>query len=375
MFRTLLLILGVASAIAAPMFSDPVNSDAGDVDETLAEMYDSPDSTVFKFETRDALVAESTRATGSGDTSETTQAPSSGYTPSPTQSPTYGCEDKTEDDGTEWHDSDGVQYDCEWYGDYNGCDAYGEGYADDNYTANQACCTCGGGNTETGSPTNSPTDWPTNYPTDSPTDYPTDSPTDYPTNSPTDYPTDYPTTTSSPTSYPTDYPTLHPTQYPTRYPTTTSSPTNYLTDSPTEYPTNEPTPAPECEDYTMETGDDWYDVDGQTYTCEWYSEDVNACDAYGDSFSNEGYTANQACCTCGGGTTGSDADSGSGSTESSKEYDSDYVDDSDSDSESDNQLVQKRVKLAPIQAPKAELMAKLIKSRAAPSVESVLLEK
>merc|ERR1712195_19459 len=340
MFRTLLLILGVASAIATPMFSDPVNTDAGDVDETLAEMYDSSDSAVFKFETREtreaeALVAESTRAMGSGGTTSPTE--------SPTESPTYGCVDKYEDDGSEWHDSDGEQYDCTWYGDYNGCSAYGDGYSYGNYTANQACCTCGGGDTETGSPTNSPTDWPTNYPTESPTEYPT------------------------------QYPTDNQTQYPT------------------DYPTYEPSQAAECEDYTTENGTDWYDSDGETYTCEWYQDTEGACDAYGSGFDDDGYTASQACCTCGGGTTGSD--SGSGSTESSSdsegggrrrrrrrkeeeesESESDH-EESESMEEEDDLLVQEHAKLAPIQAPKAELIAKLIKSRTAPSVESVLPEK
>jgi len=38
------------------------------------------------------------------------------------------------------------------------------------------------------------------------------------------------------------------------------------------------------------------------------------CDAYGDGFENCGYNANEACCACGGGTTGDDDDgSGSGS--------------------------------------------------------------
>merc|ERR1712195_380730 len=344
MFRTLLLILGVASAIATPMFSDPVNTDAGDVDETLAEMYDSADSTVFKFETREtreaeALVAESTRAMGSGGTTSPTE--------SPTESPTYGCVDKYEDDGSEWHDSDGEQYDCTWYGDYNGCSAYGDGYSYGNYTANQACCTCGGGDTETGAPTESPTEHPTQYPTDYPTWNTTDSPTNYPTDDQTQYPTDY--------------------------------------------PTYEPSQAAECEDYTTENGTDWYDSDGETYTCEWYQDTGGACDAYGSGFTDDGYTASEACCTCGGGTTGSD--SGSGSTESSSdsegggrrrrrrrkeeeesESESDH-EESESMEEEDDLLVQEHAKLAPIQAPKAELIAKLIKSRTAPSVESVLPEK
>merc|ERR1712166_1341596 len=142
----------------------------------------------------------------------------------------------------------------------------------------------------------------------------------------------------------------------------------------TDYPTYEPSQAAECEDYTTENGTDWYDSDGETYTCEWYQDTEGACDAYGSGFTDDGYTASQACCTCGGGTTGSN--SGSGSTESSSdsESESDY-EEPESMEEEDDLLVQEHAKLTPIQAPKAELIAKLIKSRTAPSVESVLPEK
>mmetsp|Transcript_6118 Transcript_6118/g.17914 ORF Transcript_6118/g.17914 Transcript_6118/m.17914 type:complete len:728 (-) Transcript_6118:77-2260(-) len=44
----------------------------------------------------------------------------------------------------------------------------------------------------------------------------------------------------------------------------------------------------------------WYDMDGPIFSCEWYSE-YERCTAFGDRFENFGFTANQACCSCGGG--------------------------------------------------------------------------
>merc|ERR1712038_766492 len=61
-------------------------------------------------------------------------------------------------------------------------------------------------------------------------------------------------------------------------------------------PTTSPTPAPPCDD----DPEGWYDSDGPTYDCEWYSEGNN-CQAHGDSYENFGKTANEACCACGGG--------------------------------------------------------------------------
>ena len=43
--------------------------------------------------------------------------------------------------------------------------------------------------------------------------------------------------------------------------------------------------------------DDWHDIDGPMYNCEWYAEGSN-CAEYGYDFENEGYTAMMACCTC-----------------------------------------------------------------------------
>merc|ERR1711935_232088 len=62
-------------------------------------------------------------------------------------------------------------------------------------------------------------------------------------------------------------------------------------------PTVSPTPAPPCDDNPV----GWFDSDGATFNCEWYSVGSN-CEDYGDFYEREGTTANVACCACGGGT-------------------------------------------------------------------------
>merc|ERR1711935_1097797 len=85
--------------------------------------------------------------------------------------------------------------------------------------------------------------------------------------------------------------------------------------SPTPTPTPTPTPSSSetCQDYTCSDGSEWSDEDGSEYDCGWYQQNTVNCDAYGDGFENCGYNANEACCACGGGTTGDDDGSGSGS--------------------------------------------------------------
>ena len=64
----------------------------------------------------------------------------------------------------------------------------------------------------------------------------------------------------------------------------------------------------------------WYDVDGATYNCAWYSQGSN-CQHYGNMFAGvKGQTANQACCVCAnakptaaGSGMGSGSDAGCGS--------------------------------------------------------------
>ena len=151
------------------------------------------------------------------------------------------CEDYTTSNGTIWHDSEGEQYNCEYYSEGDNCETYGDGYEYDGYTANQACCACAA----------------------------TDAPT------------------SAPTEDPTDTPTVAPTEQPTQHPTVAS----------TDEPTTEPTA--ECDDSTASNGTVWHDSVDERYTCDWYSQGVN-CETYGDQYEYDGYTANQACCACDG---------------------------------------------------------------------------
>merc|ERR1712127_155962 len=108
---------------------------------------------------------------------------------------------------------------------------------------------------------------------------------------------------------------VSPTPTPTPTPTPSSgsgADTDGYDTTPTPTPT--PTSSETCQDYTCSDGSEWSDEDGSEYDCDWYQQNTANCDAYGDGFENCGYNANEACCACGGGTTGDDDDgSGSGS--------------------------------------------------------------
>jgi len=41
-----------------------------------------------------------------------------------------------------WHDADGTQYNCQWYSRFRRCQRYGDLYRNFGYTANEACCVC-----------------------------------------------------------------------------------------------------------------------------------------------------------------------------------------------------------------------------------------
>ena len=51
-----------------------------------------------------------------------------------------------------------------------------------------------------------------------------------------------------------------------------------------------------CEDSPV----GWYDIDGPEFDCDFYAQEDN-CALYENHFMNQGKTANQACCGCGGG--------------------------------------------------------------------------
>jgi len=125
-------------------------------------------------------------------------------TGSPTVSPGFTCEDSI----SGWYDSGGLTYNCAWYaeGVRDRCAEDGDKYRNQGKTANEVCCTCGGGGPRT------------------------------------------------------------------------------------------PSPIVTCED----SPNGWYDSDGPTYNCDWYKEG-DRCAEDGDKYRNQGKTANEACCTCGGG--------------------------------------------------------------------------
>lgn len=133
------------------------------------------------------------------------------------------CSDITPN-GQKWHDADPSGfYNCAWYAQGHHCEQYGNEYANDGYTAKEACCACGGGGVPTPSPTSSP-------------------------------------------------------------------------------PTPSPTASPKmsCGDIFMDGNEKWHDNGGKTYDCLWYAK-YDRCEQYGQGYANGGFTASQACCSCGGG--------------------------------------------------------------------------
>jgi len=132
-----------------------------------------------------------------------------------------------------WYDLDGAQYTCDWYASGTHCTNSGDGYANFGFTANQACCACGGGTSADNAIT----------------------------------------VTMEPTSEPSSVPTTETNSEQSAAPTVGG-----------------------CQDVL-----DWHDADGATYTCSWYNSDGDACSNFGAEYEYGSYTANQACCTCGGG--------------------------------------------------------------------------
>jgi len=154
-----------------------------------------------------------------------------------------------------WYDSDGPVYDCDWYVSGDRCASLGDGYENFGTTAKQACCGCGGGV----DPTNG-----------------------------------------------TGFDTLPPSPSVnwTVSPSPGGSPTTQPNGSDTGSGSSPGSTDDDCEDVAG-----WYDSDGASYDCRWYSEN-NRCVTYGAGYANFGLTARDACCACGG---GSNAGSGSGS--------------------------------------------------------------
>jgi hypothetical protein len=57
----------------------------------------------------------------------------------------------------------------------------------------------------------------------------------------------------------------------------------------------------QCSDLTLVNGEPWHDEGGKSTDCKWYAGKRKRCNKYGDKYPFDGLTANDACCTCGGG--------------------------------------------------------------------------
>mmetsp|Transcript_6562 Transcript_6562/g.8537 ORF Transcript_6562/g.8537 Transcript_6562/m.8537 type:complete len:703 (-) Transcript_6562:138-2246(-) len=189
------------------------------------------------------------------------------YLEGPPPPPNTNCRNFPSD----WFDSDGSDYTCEWYAQGTNCISFGDGYENGGYTANEACCACGGGTDDNNAPPATPP----------------------PVSTPP--PVTPPPTTRAPIS-----------PSPTTSSPTTSSPT---TAPPSAAPVdNNDDPSASCIDING-----WHDIDGPEYDCNFYAIGLN-CYFHGDSFMNEGETANTACCVCGGGTLVDNNDGGGSPT-------------------------------------------------------------
>ena len=133
-----------------------------------------------------------------------------------------------------WHDSDGASYNCIWYAVGIRCDVYGYALQNDEFTAQEACCVCGGGEVEL---------------------------MDH------NYPSPVPTASVS------------------------SQPSHTVPQD-----AESTVPLTECADYPV----GWHDSDGASYNCIWYAVGTR-CAAYGNMYAHDEFTAQEACCACGGG--------------------------------------------------------------------------
>uniref|UniRef100_A0A7S3VF40 Ricin B lectin domain-containing protein n=1 Tax=Chaetoceros debilis TaxID=122233 RepID=A0A7S3VF40_9STRA len=143
--------------------------------------------------------------------------------------PTSGCTDNP----LGWFDADGDKYDCRWYAEGNNCETYGNGYKNLDKTANEACCTCGGGTIRSQVPSYSASSKPSEHPTNSPTVSFTATPTIMPSDK---------QSSSTPCSVPSLKPSSGPSVVPSIVPS--SSPSTVPSSGPSSNPSSTPSTVP-----------------------------------------------------------------------------------------------------------------------------------
>lgn len=176
----------------------------------------------------------------------TTSVPSMDVSGAPSSSPTRSgnCLDSPKG----WHDADGEMYNCDWYSVGERCTTWGES-SNFNTTANEACCSCGGGRILDTSPSNSPSHQVSLNPSKTPSDVPSIKPSFGPTSRPTAKPSTKPSPASS----------LSPTRIASSSPTLNHSPnpSNRASFEPTDY-NNLASNSTSC----VDSPQGWHDADG-----------------------------------------------------------------------------------------------------------------
>lgn len=237
-------------------------------------------------------------------------------TASPTSSPvSLPCFDSP----VNWNAGE-ARYNCGWFKAQNRCQLYGHKIeGTDDKTANEACCTCGGGRfvltteTPTGEISSSPSvtqssgpshlssTIPSFIPSQSPTR--SSSPSTIPSKSlePTSYPkiSTIPSESINPSILPSKVPSFLPSYSPSHNPSKEESenPSNRPTIKPSFSPSSLPTSKPSTASPTLIPSNlnndmcfdsqGWYDAGGPYFDCTFYAK-KNHCELYGNLFQNFG---------------------------------------------------------------------------------------
>eukprot|EP00979_Chaetoceros_neogracilis_P017655 scaffold10260_cov266-Chaetoceros_neogracile.AAC.68 len=261
--------------------------------EKYGDMYENSGATAYQA---CCVCGGGEDASNSSPTSSPVAIP---LTLSPTSTP-VSCTDSP----SGWSDSTGPNFDCEYYAVNNNCAKFGDMYENSGATANQACCVCGGGeDASNSSPTSSPVAIPlTSSPTSTPVSC-TDSPPGWSDSTGPNFDCEYYALNNNCAKFGDMYENSGATANQAccvcggGEDGSNSSPTS----SPVAKPfTSGPTSTPvSCTD----SPPGWSDSTGPNYDCEYYEYYAlnNNCAKFGDMYENNGATANQACCVCGGG--------------------------------------------------------------------------
>lgn len=183
-----------------------------------------------------------------------------------------------------------ARYNCGWFQAQNRCQLYGhkiQGTADK--TANEACCTCGGGRFV------STTEIPTGEKSSSPSVTQSSGPSYLSSTMPSFIPSQYPSVHSE---IPSLEPSINPSEEYSENPSTSNRPTTLKPSfSPSSLTTSKPSTAsptliPSWNNDMCFDAQGWYDAGGPYFDCAFYAK-RNYCELYGNLFQNFGQVSSR----------------------------------------------------------------------------------